>query len=165
VAHLGTVGTTAPVTARRASSAPTDPQAALAELTRFATCVRAHGVPDFPDPQLSTSGGSVKITMQAHPGPHGTDDSASFQSAQQACRSLLPAGLSSGGSTPGLRIQSQYLKAAACVRLHGIPNLPDPTFGGGVHVTLPAGLDQSSPQVVKALAACKSLIPSGAAGG
>jgi hypothetical protein len=165
VAHLGTVGTTAPVTARPASSAPTDPQAALAELTRFATCVRAHGVPDFPDPQLSTSGGSVKITMQAHPGPHGTDDSASFQSAQQACRSLLPAGEGSGPSTPSVKVQSEYLRAAACVRSHGVPGLRDPTFVGGVHISLPAGVDQSSPQVVRAIAACKSLIAAAKANG
>ncbi|HWH12852.1 MAG TPA: hypothetical protein VG165_17155 [Solirubrobacteraceae bacterium] len=165
VAHLDALGRTASASPPPSGSASPDPQAALAELTRFAACVRAHGVPEFPDPKLSTGGGSVKITMEARPGPHGTDDSASFQSAQQACRSLLPAGPSSGPSTPSVQVQSEYLKAVACVRSHGIPNLRDPTFAGGVHVSLPAGLDQSSPQVVRATAACGSLIAAAKAGG
>jgi hypothetical protein len=127
--------------------------------------MRSHGVPGFPDPRLSTSGSSVKISIQAQPGARGTDDSAAFQSAQQACRSLLPAGPSSGPSTPSVKVQEQYLKAAACVRLHGVPDLPDPTFTNGVHISLPAGVDQSSPQVVRAIAACKSLIAAAKANG
>jgi len=127
--------------------------------------VRSHGVPDFPDPQLSVSGGSVKIRMEAPGSAQAAGvGSATFQSAQQACRSLLPASVSTGGSTPSLEVQAQYLKAAACVRLHGVPNLPDPTFVGGVHISLPAGVDQSSPQVVRAVAACKSLIAAATAG-
>lgn len=50
---------------------------------KFAACMRAHGLPKFPDPK--TSSGQFLIT--------GIDpNSPQFQSAQQACQSLMPGG-------------------------------------------------------------------------
>jgi len=86
-----------------------------------------------------------------------------FQSAQQACRKLLPGGGPGEGSNHQIspQEQSQYLKAAACIRSHGIPNFPDPTFsGGGVHVSQ-KGINLHSPQARAAEEACQSLIPGG----
>jgi len=90
-----------------------------------------------------------------------------FKSAQQACRKLLPGGGPGGEGnhqiTPSE--QSQYLKAAACIRSHGVPNFPDPTFsGGGVHIAH-QGLNESSPAFKAAVQACESLIPGGVHGG
>jgi hypothetical protein len=51
----------------------------LAQLLKFAGCMRSHGVPKFPDP---TSRGLS---------PAGVDpNSRQFQAAQKACRSVLP---------------------------------------------------------------------------
>jgi hypothetical protein len=55
------------------------------QLLKLAQCMRAHGVPRFPDPAVS--GGSVIL--------HGTFDfgSPQFQNAERACKPLIPAGL------------------------------------------------------------------------
>lgn len=58
-----------------------------AQLLRFARCMRAHGVPTFPDP---TSQG---IALSASVDPK----SPQFQAATQACRQLAPA-LGQGGA-------------------------------------------------------------------
>ncbi len=127
----------------------------------YSACMREHGVPNFPDPQISTSGSEVKVAMRVTPAITGNPH---FLPAQKACNKLLPEG-GPGGSGPNHQItpqeQSQYLKAAACIRSHGIPNFPDPTFsGGGVHVVL-KGINPHSPQVRAAEEACQSLIPGG----
>ena len=55
--------------------------------------------------------------------------------ASNACRHLLPNGGVSKGNTISSADQADYLKAAGCMRTHGIPNFPDPTLspppGGG----------------------------------
>jgi len=126
----------------------------------YSACVRAHGVPNFPDPKVSTNGNEVKVAIGVNP---SISSNPHFNSAQQACRKLLPGGGPGEGSDHQIspQEQSQYLKAAACIRAHGIPNFPDPTFsGGGVHVSH-KGLDLNSPQAHAAEEACQSLIPGG----
>jgi hypothetical protein len=54
------------------------------ELVRYAACMRAHGVPDFPDPSTSANGGS---SLSLTP---GVVDSPDFQPAEQACHSVDP---------------------------------------------------------------------------
>lgn len=126
----------------------------------YSACVRAHGVPNFPDPKISTNGNEVKVAIGINPSITGNPH---FKSAQQACRKLLPGGGPGGEGnhqiTPSE--QSQYLKAAACIRSHGVPNFPDPTFsGGGVHIAHQR-LNESSPAFKAAVHACESLIPGG----
>jgi hypothetical protein len=127
----------------------------------YSACVRAHGVPNFPDPKISTNGNEVQVAIGINP---SISDNPHFKSAQQACSKLLPGGGPGSGSNHQIspQEQSQYLKAAACIRSHGIPNFPDPTFsGGGVHLPRTAGIDLHSPQVRAAEEACQSLIPGG----
>jgi hypothetical protein len=59
------------------------------QLLRYSACMRAHGIPKYPDPTLSSTG--VSISLQGNIGQH----SPQFTAAQQACRSLQP---SAGGS-------------------------------------------------------------------
>jgi hypothetical protein len=130
----------------------------------YSACVRAHGVPNFPDPKVSTNGNEVRVAIGINPAISGNPH---FKSAQQVCRKLLPGGGPGSGSnhqiTPSE--QSQYLKAAACIRSHGVPNFPDPTFsGGGVHIEH-QGLNERSPAFKAAVHACESLIPGGVPGG
>jgi hypothetical protein len=58
-----------------------------ADALKFAKCMRDHGIPDFPDP--NNSGG---IEIKGSPGGGGDLDPTSpqFQSAQKACKHLLP---------------------------------------------------------------------------
>jgi len=140
------------------SSASPDSQAVA-----YSACMRAHGVPNFPDPKISTNGNEVKVAVKVTPGITGNPQ---FKSAQQACGKLLPGGGPGSGSNHQMtpQEQSQYLKAAACIRSHGVPNFPDPTFsGGGVHIEH-QGLNESSPAFKAAVQACESLIPGGVHG-
>ena len=129
----------------------------------YAACMRSHGVANFPDPQISHNGSEVSVKIAV---PAGTfKGNPKLKSAQQVCRKLLPGG--GPGNQPAVSPaeQSQYLKAAACIRSHGIPNFPDPTFsGGGVHIEH-QGLNESSPAFKVAVHACESLIPGGVHGG
>jgi hypothetical protein len=47
---------------------------------KFSECMRAHGVPHFPDPQFTTDGG-IGLGI----GPGDDPDSPSFQHAQKVC--------------------------------------------------------------------------------
>jgi hypothetical protein len=126
----------------------------------YSACMREHGVPNFPDPNVTTNGNEVKVAVRVTPGITGNPK---FNSAQKACSKLIPGGGPGPGSNHpiSLKEQAEYLKAAACIRTHGIPSFPDPTFsGGGVHVSH-KGLDLKSPQALKAEEACQSLIPGG----
>ncbi len=79
---------------------PVDPAASsqrLAAAVKFATCMRAHGVPEFPDPQGTSNGG---IGFSATPGGSDTNSPA-FQRADQKCRADLSAAGLGGGLTGG----------------------------------------------------------------
>jgi hypothetical protein len=69
-------------------------------------------------------------------------------------------GVPSGTITPA--DQADYLKAATCMRSHGVPNFPDPVFeNGSVTFTVRTPIDTSSSQYESALATCQKLIPAG----
>lgn len=166
VVHLGS--STSATSSSSASSGPSSGSSASqgsstspdSQAVAYSACVRAHGVPNFPDPKVTTHGNEVSVAIAINPAISGNPN---FQSAQQACRKLLPGGGPGEGSNHQIspQEQSQYLKAAACIRSHGIPNFPDPTFsGGGVHVSQ-KGINLHSPQARAAEEACQSLIPGG----
>jgi len=55
-----------------------------------------------------------------------------------------------------------YFKAAACIRSHGFPDFPNPTFGKNtVTFNIPPNIDPNSPQAKTAKAICVKLIPPG----
>ena len=82
--------------------------------------MRSHGVPDFPD---LNANGSVSLPSSINP------QSPAFQSAQAACGSLRPQGAPPPPIT--LAQQKSFDANAKCIRTHGIPDFPDPTFGPG----------------------------------
>ena len=61
---------------------------AQAQALKFSACMRSHGVPSFPDPDLS--GGGVGFHIHAGPGSGLDPRSPIFQAAQKACGSDLP---------------------------------------------------------------------------
>jgi len=122
----------------------------------YSRCVRAHGVPNFPDPD---SNGQIPKEAVV-PALREVGDSRA-KAATNACTNLNPAGQESPTLTA--REQQDYLRAAACMRSHGITNFPDPTFPGG-HVNLPqipSSIDISSTQFAQARQTCEKLIPAG----
>jgi len=53
-------------------------------------------------------------------------------------------------------------QAAACMRTHGFPEFPSPTFPNDhVTVQIPSNIDQSSSAFKSAAAICTKLIPAG----
>jgi hypothetical protein len=120
----------------------------------YAQCMRAHGVPGFPDPD---SKGNFLIK-----GPELGGSAGQFRSADRACRHLLP----NGGQMTAAQQQkalAQALKFSACMRAHGVPSFPDPsTQNGGVTISLGgSGLSPNSPRLRAAQQACRSLMPGG----
>jgi hypothetical protein len=85
----------------------------------FADCMRAHGVPNFPDPG---SGGGIQLSSDSGINPA----SPAFQDAQKACGDKQPGALP--GKGPGSETQKlALLKLARCMRGHGFTSFPDPT--------------------------------------
>jgi hypothetical protein len=101
-----------------------------------AQCIRAHGVPNFPDPgqnggfqTILLSGGAVKINGITFSGP-------GFMAAEKICK---PGGASTGNPAVPEQRQHAMLDFARCMRQHGISQYTDPQFppsggifGGGV---------------------------------
>jgi hypothetical protein len=119
----------------------------------YATCIRSHGEPNFPDPSPT---GGFKITS----GPNDPQ----LRDAEQACANLTPGGgqnETSGGNFTGSQV-AQLLKYAQCMRTHGILSFPDPTSKG---IGSLGGIDMNSPQFATASQACQSLLPNAGGSG
>jgi hypothetical protein len=78
---------------------PAQQRQQLAAALRFARCMRAHGVPKFPDPAPPSSGPQTGSAGRGSGGggngrgTNGVDpNSPGFQAANRACRSLTPGG-------------------------------------------------------------------------
>lgn len=76
---------------------PTPAQQAKAQrqLLALSTCMRAHGIKDFPDP----SGGGLRL--RGGPGSDLDPSNPTFQSAQQACQKYMPFKTSRTGTKAG----------------------------------------------------------------
>jgi hypothetical protein len=140
-------------------TAPATPgsQAYYQDAVAFSQCMRTHGEPGFPDPQ---SDGSILIN-----GQKDHLNGALMNSAQKACQHLLP-------KQPPLtaaqqrRLTAQALKFVACMRAHGIPDMPDPVVnadGVGIRIGGPGGSGPApgSPVLKSAMQACRKLAPGG----
>jgi hypothetical protein len=57
-----------------------------AEALKFVACMRAHGLPAFPDPKVDSRGIELQVPQGVAP------NSATLKNAQQACRNLMPGG-------------------------------------------------------------------------
>jgi len=162
----GCGGASSPAVATVSTSTSSARQAATGThatgLVAFASCMRSHGVPNFPDP--TASGGIPKPAVVSAFEKVSQSQGAR---AQNACNHLLPAGGLSGQAVQTITPQDRqdYLKAAACMRSHGFPNFPDPKFqNNDAHVNIPASINQSSSGFTSAATLCTKLIPAGLPG-
>jgi hypothetical protein len=110
----------APETADRSATATGtaagDKLSARAKAVKFAECIRAHGVSDFPDPNAKND---FEYGVSVTP--------AVWTKAVNACKALQPPGTLSSKRTP--KQQSQGLEFARCIRAHGVKDFPDPVNG------------------------------------
>ena len=117
--------------------------------------MRSHGLPNWPDPTSSGVFDKSKLRQTGY--------SVSQVRAVEdgACSHLL------GGASPQRQTitpadRTDYLEAAACMRSHGFPDFPDPTFqNSSVQTNIPSNIDQDSTQFKSAAATCTKLIPAG----
>jgi hypothetical protein len=121
-----------------------------------AQCMRAHGVPNYPDP-----GGSGPNFI----GPSVTGSPA-FKGALQACAKFA-VGLPGAPKLSASRRRA-LVAFAGCMRAHGVPSFPDPLLTAptaptngtriielhGAVFVLPAGTSLQSPALKQAGAEC-----------
>jgi hypothetical protein len=133
----------------------------------FARCMRSNGVPNFPDP--SPGGGFVFSLQGINP------KAPAVQAAQAKCRSLMPSGPPTPGTTThaSAHTMDKLREIAVCMREHGVPDFPDPRtsvparpFGSGSGVItdydgaillFPSTIGLQSPAYKRAGAACGAL--------
>jgi hypothetical protein len=99
-----------------ASSGATKKLTARDKAVKFAECIRAHGVSDFPDPDPKNQ---FQYGVSVSP--------AVWTRAVSACKDLQPPGTLSGKRSP--RQQSTALRFAQCMRDNGVKDFPDPANG------------------------------------
>ena len=140
----GTSSTSAPVSA-----------AYVTDKLGLARCLRAHGMPNYPDPD--SSGQEPASTKQLISSPQG-------QAAVGAC-SYWNNRVHGDVATENQALLAYYVKFAQCMRSRGLPNFPDPTIAEGrVEFLLnPSqdGFDPHSPQVLAKAHQCESVLPAG----
>ncbi len=132
-----------------------------AQAIEFADCMRANGVPNFPDPRPGS--GVVQIPAGSGINPF----SPSFKAAQARCAKLLPGG-GPGNQHPSEQDITEMRQLSVCMRQHGVSGFPDPTLSPpsspagysqledrrGVILAIPDTIDQRSPVYKQAAAAC-----------
>jgi hypothetical protein len=114
----------------------------------YSACMRAHGVPRFPDPASGSEAPPKRSLVQL-----GVS-SVRFESAQSACRRLLPNGGRPPSQADQARVRAQALRFAECMRGHGLPGFPDPGSDGRIPDPGSVGIDQGSPKFEAANQAC-----------
>ena len=122
----------------------------------YAQCMRAHGEPSYPDP--TSNGGFIIDGRKDHL------NGQLMQSANETCQHLLP-------KTPPMtaarqkQVTAEALKYVACMRTHGIPDMPDPVVNAqGVEFRIGTGTSKGGPVsaiVQNAMHACQKLLPGG----
>lgn len=134
-------------------AAATNPNSSTGPLA-LSQCMHSHGIKNFPDPSngglsLATSPGTDTVMADGI-----TFSGPAFESGVKSCKFF------GGGTGPppisGAQ-QEQMIAKARCIRTHGVPNFPDPTFGPGgegVGINLAPGDNPQGPAVRRAARAC-----------
>lgn len=153
---IASLGSTTTTTAAPNASSPT-PFAGIQQeyqyALSYASCMRSHGVPGFPDPVLTSHNLTFNSTAES--------SSPQYASANKACKHLLP---DDGGAPTPAQLATEtakLLQYAKCMRAHGEPNFPDPTVSPNQFGFSLKGIDPQSTQFQAAQQACKALSPGG----
>jgi hypothetical protein len=136
----------------------------IAALHQAADCLRRHGITNFHDPVLGANG---QVFTDARPLQSASD--GVLRAAQSACRGQLSAADWNPEQEPPApaALVAAGVKAAQCLRQHGMPNYRDPTAaseytpGHGFGISqdeMPPGADKTNPTVQQAFSACRSVL-------
>jgi hypothetical protein len=163
VARISSAQGASPSSSESGGSSPEGPASLEQAAVAYAKCMRANGVPNFPDPN---AGGGFLFHARV-----GLTNSPLFKAAQAKCHKLLPPGPGSG-PPPSAQTLARFLKISQCMRKHGVYDFPDPRtsvpsnpFGSGggtglisdiegVILVFASTINQQSPSFTRAAAAC-----------
>lgn len=133
------------------SSSSADQQATAGPQQRalaYSRCIRANGVPDFPDPDANGELRGVGHEQRGNP---------KFQAAQAKCRNLAPGGEHEASGDPAF--VEQMRQFSKCIRANGVPDFPDPDANGRLRGV--GHEQQGNPKFQAAQEACKEKRPGG----
>jgi hypothetical protein len=157
VALLGSIGagcgssaTSATGAANSAGKSATGQDKAV----KFAACMRASGVPHFPD---ANAKGEFVFGIDVSP--------AVWQRAVNACKALQPPGTLSAKRTP--KQQTASLRFAQCMRENGVKDFPDPANGEPLINTyrIPSSATSGGMSILNAaIQTCRSVLAEAATG-
>ncbi|MBB6472563.1 hypothetical protein [Sphaerisporangium rubeum] len=147
----GAAGCASPAGGAGTSASPAPRVDEFATFREFSRCVRANGMPGFPDPVRGADG---RITF---PVPQGHGKLPSTK-ATEACRSILR-------DIPGMKSETippaelaKTREFAKCMRANGLRDWPDPTTEGAF--PLPRRLrDLGKRGFIDQLRKCRSILP------
>ena len=134
----------------------------------LAKCMRANGVPNFPDPGGDGGGIQVQAAADGAMTVNGVAVSApAFKNATSRCRGEMPQGPPVTAAEIA-NVRAGALKMATCMRSHGVPSFQDPVVragpgGRGIEMSVGGpntGIDPNSPAFKQAQRACGSLTSS-----
>ena len=158
-----TVPTVAATTTGSAAGGGVDNQSRAAALHAAAACIRQHGIPNYQDPVLTPSG-------QVYTDSRPFDDASPAVSTAvlSACQTLIVRAAFHPDAEPPAppQLVRAGVLSAECERLHGLPNVTDPTAqsgytpGHGFGLSgneVPAG-GKASPGFQEAIHACHTQI-------
>jgi hypothetical protein len=135
---------------RSASASASASPGGHGDALKFAQCMRANGIADWPDPDPNNA---------RPPVPPGPPDER-IRAATDKCKQYMP----NGGEPP--KTDPQQLEAmrkfAQCMRDNGIADYPDPQPNGGMGFGPSAGgggIDPNSAQFKAAEQKCQHLMP------
>jgi hypothetical protein len=162
VAHLSPTKSVSRTSPEGGGASPDSPVGLQQAGVAYAKCMRANGVPSFPDPN---AGGGLSFHARA-----GLANSPLFNAARAKCDHLLPEGGPGSGPPPSAQTLARFLNIARCMRQHGVSGFPDPRttappkpFGSGIAelsdiegviLLFPRTIDQQSPVFERAAATC-----------
>jgi hypothetical protein len=149
----GTSSTTASSRTSRSRASSGSRSNSTSSTLAFSKCMRANGVPNFPDlgnNGMRIEGGGQTISI------NGVSVNApAYRAARQKCQKYLPH--TQGSPAQAAQQQQRGVKFARCMRSHGVPNFPDPkvvsSHSGNQQVYLP-GINPQSPAFQTAAKAC-----------
>jgi hypothetical protein len=127
------------------ASVPTNPGATGTSTTNPVTgsfvnagrCLRQHGLTNFPDPSIATSGPAEGQPILSKQILHNFSNSLVLRALTDCNTVLQKAGINTPETAPPSSPQQiRYMLAfARCVRDHGFPNFPDPNTQGQFDLT------------------------------
>ena len=159
LAAATTIAACGSTTSPTASGSATNSSAtsSISPALAFSECMRANGVPNFPDLstmgiQIAGNGQTISVNGVSLNGP-------AYRTARAKCQKYLPTHKTASPSQQAqAQLRAGLLKFANCMRSHGVPNYPDPKVfngqDGNQQVYLGPGINPAAPAFQTAAKDC-----------